>query len=142
MREHCYNPLLVDKYKKSIKMYLTTGWDFSMASKGQKFENYTREFKLEVVKKKLKGVSLTQLAKQYQMTDSMIISWVKKYQELGEDGLISQWGQKSVSNILKRKSKQNFSSVEEENEYLEKCMSKGRSVPIESLDLCSSKNLK
>ncbi len=90
MREHCYNPLLVDKYKKSIKMYLTTGWDFSMASKGQKFENYTREFKLEVVKKKLKGVSLTQLAKQYQMTDSMIISWVKNYQELGEEGLISQ----------------------------------------------------
>ena len=89
-----------------------------MASRGQKSKSYTKEFKLEIVKLSLSGVSFTQLSMQYQITDSMIINWVKKYQELGEDGLISQRGQKGVSNSLKGKSKHKFSSVEEENEYL------------------------
>lgn len=55
-------------------MYLTTGGDFSMASRDQKFKSYTKDFKLEVVKLRLTGVSLAQLSKKYQITDSMIIN--------------------------------------------------------------------
>lgn len=120
-----------------------------MASKGQKFKSYTKEFKLEVVMQRLAGVSLPKLSQQYQVTDSMIIQWVKNYQELGEDGLVSKRGQKGVPNILKGKTKQSFSSPEEENaylrlenEYLKKRMSEERGVSIESLNLWSSKNLK
>lgn len=120
-----------------------------MASKGQKFKSYTKEFKLEVVMQRLAGVSLPKLSQQYQVTDSMIIQWVKNYQEHGEDGLVSKRGQKGVPNILKGKTKQSFSSPEEENaylrlenEYLKKRMSEERGVSIESLNLWSSKNLK
>lgn len=63
--------------------------------------------------------------------------------------MVSQRGQKGVSNILKGKSKQKFSSPEEEteylrleNEYLKKRLAKERGIPIESLNLWSSRNLK
>lgn len=79
----------------------------------------------------------------------MIIQWGKKYQALGEDGLVSKRGQKDVPNILKGKTKHSFSSPEEEkaylcleNDYLKKRMSEERGVPIELLNLWSSKNLK
>lgn len=120
-----------------------------MASRGQKFKSYTKEFKLEVVIQRLAGVSLPKLSQQYQVTDSMIIQGLKKYQELGEDGLVSKRGQKGVPNILKGKTKHSFSSPEEENaylrlenEYLKRRMSEERGVPIESLNLWSSNNLK
>jgi len=118
-----------------------------MASKGQTFKNYSKDLKLEVVRQRLNGVSLPKLSKHYQITDSMIINWVKKYQEYGEEGLVSQRGKKGISNILKGKSKEKFSSVEEENdylrlenEYLKKRMSEERGVSIDSLNLWSSKH--
>lgn len=60
-------------------MYLTTGGG-AIASRGQKFKNYTKELKLEIVKLRLQETSLPK----YQITDSMIISWGKKYQTNSE----------------------------------------------------------
>jgi transposase-like protein len=61
-----------------------------LASKGQKFRKWSKEEKLEIVKKYLEEhVSLIQLSKEVGATASMIAKWAKKYIEEGEEGLSS-----------------------------------------------------
>lgn len=81
-----------------------------MAKKGQTFQEYTEELKREVVRLKVEeGWSYRQIRERFGIkSDAQIVSWVKKVQnnESFED-------QRGVWN------RKNFSSVEEENAYLE-----------------------
>lgn len=59
-----------------------------MASKGQKFRKWSKEEKLEIVRKHLEDhISVKKLSKEYGPTGSMICRWVKQYTEEGESGL-------------------------------------------------------
>ncbi|MGG3644328.1 IS3 family transposase [Bacillus gobiensis] len=80
-----------------------------MAKKGQRYTQYTSEFKREVVRLKLEeGWSYSQLRERFGVkSDAQIAEWVRKVQT--GDSFVDQRG------VWNRK---NFSSLEEENAYL------------------------
>ncbi|MDR7003113.1 transposase-like protein [Neobacillus niacini] len=98
-----------------------------MAKKGQKFINYSVEFKLMAVKKYIEeDMSYTAIAKELGVYDHKYISrWVKNYNELGLDGLKDRRGS-SQSPFKGRPSSKPLSLEEEngklkmENEFLKK----------------------
>lgn len=56
-----------------------------MASKGQKFKKWSKEQKLEIVRKHLNDhISVRELEKAYEADRSMISHWVKAYSNQGE----------------------------------------------------------
>lgn len=67
---------------------------------------YSKEFKLEIIKRYLKGESATHLANKYNMPSGMscrIRKWVHKYEELGESAFDESSTNKSYSKELKEK---------------------------------------
>jgi transposase len=98
-----------------------------LAKKGQKFINYSVEFKLAAVKKYLKGeTGYRPIAEELGLPDhSYIKRWVKNYMESGEAGLENQRG-KSQSPFTGRPRTKPMSLEEEnrvlkmENEFLKK----------------------
>ena len=51
---------------------------------------YSPEFKLEIIQRVLSGESTTSIAAEIAINDGMIFSWLKKYRELGYNGLINK----------------------------------------------------
>lgn len=49
-----------------------------MASKGQKFNKYTNEYRNEIIEKFQKGASSTCLAKEYGISRFTILTWIRK----------------------------------------------------------------
>lgn len=49
-----------------------------MASKGQKFNKYTDEYKKEIIEKFQNGASFTYLAKEYGISRFTILTWIRK----------------------------------------------------------------
>ena len=74
----------------------------SFKSKG-KNKKYSPEFKMEMVNRVLNGESKTRIAAELCVNSGMIFSWVKKYQELGYNGLTTKQGRPSK---MKDKNKQ------------------------------------
>ena len=67
---------------------------------------YSKELKLEIIKKYIKGESASVLANEYGMTRSMshqIIKWVHKYKEIGESAFVQLTTNKSYPKELKEK---------------------------------------
>ena len=67
---------------------------------------YSKELKLEIIKRYIKGESASLLSKEYNMPSSMnneIINWVHKYEELGESIFDESSFNKSYSKELKEK---------------------------------------
>jgi transposase len=93
------------------------GGDFSMAKKGQKFNSYTEEFKRKAVIKYINGSKSYQtLAGELGMRScTQLKVWVRKWKE-GES--FDTRGGSGISNPLKGRPRTNFTSVEEERDYL------------------------
>lgn len=50
---------------------------FNMASKNQKFNSYTLEFKYKIIEEKIKtGASYKELSKKYNVPEGSIITWI------------------------------------------------------------------
>lgn len=95
--------------------YTITWRGFFMAKKGQQFQSYTDEFKLNAVMKYINGSkSYKVLAEELGIRNcTQLKVWVKKWkngQSFDERG--------GVSNPLKGRSRTKFKSVEEERDYL------------------------
>lgn len=59
-----------------------------MASKGQKFRKWSKEEKLEIIKRHLDDhISIRALGKEYQINTGQLCNWIKRYTEEGEAGL-------------------------------------------------------
>ena len=64
-----------------------------MGRKGTPHRKWTKEQKLEIIRKHLdEHITLTQLSKEYDVRDSLICAWVKKYLEDGEEALVPHNG--------------------------------------------------
>lgn len=74
----------------------------SFKSKG-KNKKYSLEFKMKIVNRVLNGESKTRIAAELCVNVGMIFSWVKKYLELGYNGLTTKQGRPSK---MKNKNKQ------------------------------------
>lgn len=85
-----------------------------------KNNRYSGETKLEVVKLKLEGYSYSQLRNQFNIkSDTQIKVWVKKYKEFGKEALLED-NRGKAKGIGQGRPRTNFSSVEEQIEYLKK----------------------
>lgn len=91
----------------------------SFKSKGKNMK-YSPEFKLEIVDRVLKGESKCGIASEICVNVGMIHYWVKKYQELGYNGLTTKQGRPSK---MKNKNKQ-----VKTNTYFEKSDDKDKRI--------------
>jgi transposase len=110
LRRQCKKPKHI-----GLGVTLLLGGDFSMAKKGQQFQSYTNEFKLNAVLKYVNGSkSYKVLADELGILNcTQLKVWVKKW----ESG--KPFDERSgVSNPLKGRPRTNFKSVEEERDYL------------------------
>lgn len=74
--------------KEITRQYRTYGIEsFSEKSKNKK---YSLEFKMQIINRVLNGESASYIANELMMSSGMLFSWVKKYNELGYNGLIEK----------------------------------------------------
>ena len=72
---------------KIVRRYLIHGESSLVKKKNRKF---TPEMKLEIIKRSLNGESKMGLSVEYQINDTQINSWLKKYEKFGYNGLINK----------------------------------------------------
>ena len=66
-----------------------------MAKKGQKFKNYTKELKKEILQKCFnEKISVSELSREYNISSNTIRTWTRKA-KLGKDVLIDTVGSRS-----------------------------------------------
>ena len=63
------------------------------------WRNFTPEFKEEIVKKYYSGNSISSLAVECNVVNSIIISWIKKYEQFGYNGLVDNRGRPGVTKV-------------------------------------------
>lgn len=101
-------PLICKKFKvcesvvKRIERQYREHGIESFKTKGKNMK-YSPEFKMEIVNRVLNGESKAGIAAELCVNVGMIFSWVKKYQELGYNGLTTKQGRPSK---MKNKNKQ------------------------------------
>ena len=85
-----------------------------------KNRKYSADYKLEVINRVIQGESKTQLATLYNLPGAgTIVSWMKKYEELGYNGLEGkQRRPRGRPKIMTRKEKKNTLLTNEEREEL------------------------
>jgi transposase len=133
--------IIKDNQKGSSVLSLSKKWNIStslirkwidhhssLGTKGllpRRIHYYTREFKLNVVKAyNDNGLSLRDCCLQFNIpTQSTVISWVRKYEQLGLDGLIEQKGRpvimkKDKPPAKKTKPLTRLEELEKDNLYL------------------------
>ena len=85
-----------------------------------KNKKYSVEFKLEVINRVFLGESKTRLAAEYNLPGAgTIVLWIKKYEELGYNGLEGKQGRpRGRPKIMTKKEKKNTPLTNEEREEL------------------------
>ena len=64
-----------------------------MGKKGVPHRKWTKEQKLEIIRKHLdEHIAISELAKQYDVSNGLISTWVKRYTEDGEEALVPHNG--------------------------------------------------
>lgn len=100
-----------------------------------KNNSYSGEMKLEVVKAKLRGDSNSRIKKVFGIkSDTQIKTWIKKYNEFGEQALFDDKRGKA-SGVGQGRPRTKFDSIEEqiaflkkENEWLKKSIEKKHGI--------------
>ena len=96
----------VNNFARRYKMH---GID-AITCKG-KWRNFTETFKLEIINRHYKGESVSSLAVECNVITSIVISWIKKYEQLGYNGLKDNRGRPGVAKMGRpRKNDQNNSN--------------------------------
>ena len=85
-----------------------------------KNKKYSAEFKLEVINRAYQGESKSSLSFEYNLPgECIIISWMKKYEELGYNGLEGEQGRpRGGPKIMTKEEKKNTPLTNEEREEL------------------------
>lgn len=85
-----------------------------------KNRKYSAELKLEIIKRVYKGETKTRLAAEYNLPGAgTIVLWMKKYEELGYNGLEGKQGRpRGRPKIMTKKEKKNTPLTNEEREEL------------------------
>ena len=61
--------------------------------------NFSQEFKLKIINMHYEGRSINSLAVEINVSDSVVRTWVKKYEQLGYNGLIDNRGRPGVTKV-------------------------------------------
>ena len=76
--------------------------------------NFSTEFKMEIINRYYSGESKNSLATEINVNIGVIISWIKKYEQLGYNGLIDNRGRPGVSKMGRPRKNEQFSKVQTE----------------------------
>ena len=76
--------------------------------------NFPIEFKIEIINRYYSGESKNSLATEINVNIGVIISWIKKYEQLGYNGLIDNRGRPGVSKMGRPRKNEQFSKVQTE----------------------------
>ena len=88
----------------------------NMASKGQKFREWNENDKLKIISPLLNYTkTYSQISREYNISNGLLGTWVKKYRENGIEGLKNR--KKPGNPVSKYFNKKHFNSKEEELEY-------------------------
>ena len=79
--------LNIDTVKRMIRFYRIHGEEAPTKTSKRRF---SADFKLEVIIRNMKGESLNSLSLEYDINNAMIISWLKRYEKDGYNGLIDK----------------------------------------------------
>ena len=104
----------------------------SFKEKG-KNTKYPIDYKIEIVKRILNGESMTSVAAELCVNDGMIYSWVKKYNELGYNGLIEK--KKGRLPKMRPKSKEiknNDTSMDEKDKRIKELEERNAQLEMEN----------
>ncbi|WP_242227343.1 transposase [Bacillus cereus group sp. BfR-BA-01315] len=92
-----------------------------MVKKRDKFQTYSDELKIQIVKSYLNGEgSQTAIVEKYKLKSrTQLMNWVRRYQETGDisDLWGNNGGNNGLKNLLKGRPRTKFDSVEEKLEY-------------------------
>lgn len=99
----------VQEIKKQYDLYGDVALDVS-----HKNRKFTVEFKIELINRVFNGESKCSIAAEYMISPGQLSNWVKKYQELGYNGLISK--PKGRPKIMKPETKNITPTSEDEKD--------------------------
>ena len=102
----------VQEIKKQYDLYGDVALDVS-----HKNRKFTVEFKIELINRVFNGESKCSIAAEYMISPGQLSNWVKKYQELGYNGLISK--PKGRPKIMKPETKNITPTYEDEKDKIE-----------------------
>jgi transposase-like protein len=72
----------------------------------RKSQHYSPDFKLEIINRYYSGESICSLAVEINTNHSKVTSWIKKYEQLGYNGLIDNRGRPGVTKMGRPKKNQ------------------------------------
>ena len=87
-----------------VRRYQTHGIE-ALTSKGN-WRNFTPEFKEQIVKQHYSGRSISSLAIECNVSYTNVSSWIKKYEQLGYNGLTDNRGRPGVTKVGSHRKKQ------------------------------------
>ena len=83
--------------QRIVRCYKTHGIE-AIICKGS-WRNFTPEYKEQIVMKHYLGASISSLAIKINVSYSVVSSWIKKYEQLGYNGLIDNRGRPGVTKM-------------------------------------------
>ena len=91
-----------------------------MASKGQKFNNYSDELRNEIISKYISGIPSSRLEKEYNIPQKTIRNWKRKYISHPElyPGLGNKRGRPSENNLTKEDWKERYEILKKYQAFL------------------------
>ena len=91
-----------------------------MASKGQKFNNYSDDFRNEIIQKYISGIPSSSLEKEYNIPQRTIRNWKRKYISHPElfPGLGQGRGRFKESNLTKEDWKERYEILKKYQAFL------------------------
>ena len=128
--------IIAKRFKVAYKLIQTIWYAYELhgiegIKHPPKNKKYSADLKLEIIKRVYKGETKTRLAAEYNVPGAGIIfSWMKKYEELGYNGLEGKQGRpRGRPNIMTKEEKKNtpltndereeFNQLKKKLEYLE-----------------------
>lgn len=103
----------------------------SLKPKG-KNAKYPPDFKLQIVKRVLSGESKTGIATELCVNEGMIFSWVKKYQELGYNGLMIKQGRPRKMKLENKQPKKTTTPMDEKDRRIKELEEKNAKLEMEN----------
>ena len=119
----------------SVRRYQMHGVD-ALLCKGN-WRNFSPEYKKEIIDRHYSGASISSLAIEINVVDSVVLSWVKKYEQLGYNGLVDNRGRPGVSKMGRPKKNQTKPTVQQapltdpEREELNELRKRNRRLEME-----------
>lgn len=100
--------------------YISERRCFSMASKNQKFNKYSKKFKNEILKKLKEGVSSNYLSKKYNISRGTINTWQFKLRKQGnlDNDIYHKRGRKKEKDLTKEDWKERYEILKKYQAFL------------------------